>query len=85
MYGIAEIAIECRRIIMRARIRFPLYVAVRFVKVLPPPLISTYDKPPGSGKRLRRIRAWRSVRRKIRTKNDATEQAGHTKADEGNR
>jgi hypothetical protein len=50
MYGIAEIAIECRGIIMRARIQFPLYVAGRRVKVVPRYALGFHlDPPPGSG------------------------------------
>jgi hypothetical protein len=50
MYGITEICIECRETIMCARIRFPLYVAGRRVKVVPRYALGFHlDPPPGSG------------------------------------
>jgi hypothetical protein len=84
MYGIAEIAIECRRIIMRARIRFPLYVAGRRVKVVPRYALGFHlDPPPGSGAFPFRI----SRGEECLPKNcgESCHQVSHAEADEGNR
>jgi hypothetical protein len=80
-----KFAIECRGIIMRARIRFPLYVAGRRVKkFLGMPSASTLTRRPAPGLLRLGFRAGRSVCRKI-VANRVTEQVSHAEADEGNR